>query len=111
MTKNAVDGALMCLVDQPHLQPETFKVVLETGQENPEKIIIPTYQGRGGHPVFIPQFLFQVILDYSDTSTLREVFNEHRESMKRIPVNDPGLLKDTDYPEDLKEVESLYNQD
>ena len=110
MTKKAVDGALMCLVDQPHLRSQTFKVVLDTGEDNPEKIIIPAYQDRGGHPVYIPKFLFKKILEYSDTSTLRDVFNEHRESIIRIPVNDPGLLKDTDYPKDLKEVESLYKQ-
>jgi CTP:molybdopterin cytidylyltransferase MocA len=108
--KTAVQGTLMCLVDQPHLLPETFQAVLDAAEDNPEKIIIPTYQDRGGHPVFIPEFLFQVILDYSDVNTLREVFNQHRESINRIPVDDPGLLKDTDYPEDLEEVESLYMQ-
>lgn len=106
-----MDGGLLCLVDQPHLRPETFKAVVEVGRENPDQIIIPTYQNRGGHPVFIPKLLFKVILDFTDTSTLREVFNEHQDSIKRIHVNDPGLLKDTDYPEDLKEVESLYNQE
>ncbi|MBD3276349.1 MAG: NTP transferase domain-containing protein [Candidatus Marinimicrobia bacterium] len=107
-TETAVQGVLMCLVDQPHLLPETFQAVLDAAQDNPEKIIIPTYQDRGGHPVFIPEYLFQVILDHSDVNTLRDVFNQHRESIKRISVDDPGLLKDTDYPEDLEDMESLY---
>ncbi len=100
--------AMMALIDQPHLRPSTFKQVLEAGHNSPGKIIIPTRNNRGGHPIFLPGFLFQVILKQNDKSNLRVLFKQYRTEIKRVDVDDPGLHMDTDYPEDLLKVEELY---
>jgi CTP:molybdopterin cytidylyltransferase MocA len=106
------EAVLMCLIDQPHITPGTYRTLLEAHRENPQAIIIPTFRERGGHPVVLPAALFPSVLAAPQTATLRDILREHSEMLLRLSVDDAGILDDIDTPEDLKRLEGhfLFNR-
>ena len=103
-------GLLICLIDQPHIKFETFQNIVRKVMSHPEKIIIPVYNNRGGHPVFIPGSLFTEIVKKSAKKSLREVFSNHHDLILRMEVKDPGILEDIDTPADLSRLEILIGR-
>ena len=102
-----VCGSLLCLIDQPHLSPQTYQVVVNQVIHYPDKIIIPTFKSKGGHPVYIPKWLFSEILMTPVTNNLRDVFKNHSNEIHRFDVNDPGIIMDIDTKYDLLKMEKL----
>lgn len=107
-------AVLIQLVDVPAVKPETYKTVISAHKNNPEKIIIPYYNGRHGapcarakrvvhgHPVIFPKKFFKGLLDYPLSKTARDFIHEQpKDNILNIEVNDPGILKDFDTKEDL----------
>ncbi|MCD6578967.1 nucleotidyltransferase family protein [bacterium] len=47
-------GFLVFLGDMPLIKNETIKMVIDEIQKEPEKIIVPEYNGKTGHPTFFP---------------------------------------------------------
>ena len=103
-------GLLICLIDQPHLKSETFRNIVKKVWSNSEKIIIPVFNNRGGHPVYIPESIFPEIVKNSSKKSLREVFSNHQDLILRIAVEDPGILEDIDTPADLNRLENRSAQ-
>ncbi len=101
-------GVLSCLIDQPHILPYTYHAVIMNACSSPKNIIIPTYESRGGHPVYIPRALFSEIIASPPSSTLREIFDTHSDKILRVEINDPGLIEDIDTRNDLRRIETLY---
>ena len=99
-------GALICLVDQPHLSARTYLEMRSLAEEHPERAIVPTYGGRGGHPVYLPSRLFPVTLQAPENTTLRDILRRPDARTLRAELPDPGILEDIDTPEDLARLES-----
>jgi len=102
-------GVILCLIDQPHILPYTYHAVIMHACSYPESIIVPTYEDRGGHPVYLPRCLYQDILKAKPSATLRNILMEHQNSIRRVEINDPGLTQDIDTKEDLYRIEKLYS--
>ncbi|HKJ66523.1 MAG TPA: nucleotidyltransferase family protein [bacterium] len=105
---NETLGVLSCLIDQPHILPYTYHAVIMSACSAPNKIIIPTYQSRGGHPVYIPSTLFPEIVSSPPSWTLRDIFDDNSEEILRVEINDPGLTEDIDTKKDLRRIEVMY---
>ncbi|MBN2384447.1 nucleotidyltransferase family protein [bacterium] len=76
--------------DYPLVRSETLQHLLD--QADP--IVIPTYQGRKGHPVLIDSNLIPALLAEPDHSTLRAFIA--RTGFSPLEVDDPGILSDID---------------
>ncbi len=94
-------GALIGLVDHPLVQAETLEQLTAAAAASPERIIIPTFQGRRGHPTFFPGELLREIYQGHN---LREIIGRHPESITLVPVADEGVVLDMDTPEDYREI-------
>lgn len=103
-------GVVSCLIDQPHLLPYTYRVMIMNACSHPEKIIIPTYHSRGGHPVYIPRALFPEIDSAPAIASLRDILDNHRDQILRVEINDAGILEDIDTKKDLHRLEKWYQQ-
>jgi molybdenum cofactor cytidylyltransferase len=94
-----VDGTLLCLGDQPQMEAGTVRAVLAAGAaEDWQKIVVPSYRMRAGHPILLPGWLWPEILDC--TGTLRDVMAAHRARTHFLVVDTPTILADLDTPED-----------
>jgi len=47
--KSKETNVMLCLIDHPVVERETYKKLCDNAQKN--KIVVPIYKGRRGHPV------------------------------------------------------------
>jgi CTP:molybdopterin cytidylyltransferase MocA len=94
-------GALVCLVDHPLVHPDTLKHLVAKSLEAPDRIIIPTFQERRGHPTLFPKaWLAEIYQGF----TLREIIGRHPDKVTLLPVADEGVVLEMDTPEDYREI-------
>ena len=98
-----VPGCLVALVDHPFVSLTTYLAVHEAAQKFPDKIIIPFYEGRRGHPVYFGKKYFNDLLQAPLSEGARYVVRKHEESIFELPVDDPGILVDIDTPEEYQQ--------
>lgn len=87
---------LICLVDQPAVPPEAVRVLCEAWAEGRGRLLIPTYQGRGGHPVLLDAEFRNELLTLDENGGLRGFFATHQAKVQRVPVNSPYVCRDMD---------------
>jgi molybdenum cofactor cytidylyltransferase len=95
------------LGDQPHLQTETLRHLLEFSAQNQEAICRPAFGGRTGHPVILP-LPSLLELKSSGAATLKEFLNLTPLPGVECVINDPGLTLDLDTPEDYKRLQAYH---
>jgi len=89
------------LGDQPHLQTETLRGLLEFSAHHPAAICQPALGGRPGHPVVLPPGAFAELKN-SPAATLKEFLKLTDRPRLDHAVADPGLLVDLDTPADYQ---------
>ncbi len=93
-------AALICLGDQPQMEAETVRRVVEASQASGEHaLIIPSYQMRAGHPVLLPCRVWPDVLAVA-TGTLKEALAPQRAGAVYVTVDTPSVLADLDTPGD-----------
>lgn len=99
----AVTGSRFLLLpaDIPLIQSATVQKLIN----RPEALVIPTWLGKGGHPVLIGAEHIPRILSAAVDSSLRQVLRQV--PRLRLPVNDPAICLDIDHPEDLERARNL----
>ena len=91
-------NVLLHLADHPIVPEEVVKSI--TSKQD-DRVIIPTCNGKGAHPVFIPQTLVDAILKWDGDGGLRQFWEENKELVNRLPFNQTTeMLIDLDTPED-----------
>jgi molybdenum cofactor cytidylyltransferase len=98
------DAFFVLPVDVPLVEPATIQCLMEVAQENPDKIICPTYRGKRGHPPLLPTSLVPAILEWKGNGGLRAVLSAYENLTLEIAVDDRFILKDIDTPEDYQEL-------
>lgn len=91
-----VEAALSWPVDHAFVEEATADAVLAAAAR--ERIVIPTWRGRGGHPTAFGADFFAAL---RRASTAREVVTAAGAAVVRLPVDDAGVLRDVDGVEDL----------
>jgi molybdenum cofactor cytidylyltransferase len=91
------------LGDQPHLQTDTLRTLLEFSARNPEATCQPVVGDRSGHPIVLPKTAF-ASLKNSAAETLKDFLKLTASPIVQCPLADGGLLLDMDTPEDYKQL-------
>jgi len=98
----------IALGDQPHLQTETLRKLMDFSGLHADAICQPAFEGRTAHPVILPRTVF-ASLKTTEAGTLKEFLKlVKNRSVQRI-INDPGLTLDLDTPEDYKQARASHN--
>ena len=97
-----VEGAGIFLVDHPLIDPATITAL--AAQLKPGRIVLPTYGGRRGHPVFFSADLFSEILDLGPDQGLNVVVRRDAHRIIEVPASHAGVLRDVDTPEDFEKL-------
>lgn len=93
-------AVLLCLVDHPAVSAGTMRLLCEAFHDREAAIVIPSFNGRRGHPVVIGHQLFREILTLDPGHGANEVIRRYNEQTAAIEVSDPGILADIDHPAD-----------
>jgi len=92
---DAAKCVLIALVDHPAVPASVVTNLIAEWQRG-AKIVIPTWQGRGGHPVLVDLSFRSELLMLGQTGGLRELLKTHQSEVKRLPVDSPFIARDMD---------------
>lgn len=92
-------GALIWPVDTPFVSVTAVAAVLAAGTE--ENAVIPTRDGRGGHPLWLGAALWPLVAGVIDAPAgLRTLLEREHAKVRRIDIADSSILADIDTPVD-----------
>jgi molybdenum cofactor cytidylyltransferase len=94
------DVLLVLPGDMPFVKSVTVQQVIQVWSGR-RGIVSPRYNNKRGHPVALPLALRDEILMTSPRSNLHEVIKNHLDERIDLDVDDPGINRDVDRPEDL----------
>jgi molybdenum cofactor cytidylyltransferase len=97
-----IDAFLLALGDQPGLLPDTIHGLIDAWRQSRPPLVVPTFDGRRGHPLLISAKCANDILSLDARQTLRDFVEQHKENISYVPVADPAILLDVDTPEDYR---------
>jgi len=97
-----VTAALIVLGDQPRLQRDIVQRIIEAYV--PDRLVIPSYQMKRGHPILIPRSLWPHVLSVPKDSTLRDVIRAHADRIDYVEAENDSVLRDMDTPEDYQKL-------
>lgn len=98
----SAEATFIVLGDQPALQAATVDSILRKQRENSDRVILPTHEGRRGHPILIPLRFQEEIMQRFDETGLRGLLRAHPGAILELPVDTASILEDIDYPEDYQ---------
>ena len=90
-------------VDHPFVAPRTIDILLGARDEDLLGLwFIPTFEGRGGHPVLWRPHLRPDLFDLRPDAPIRSLLPEFGPQVRRVPVDDPGVVANVDTPEEYR---------
>jgi molybdenum cofactor cytidylyltransferase len=110
LSENASE-VMVVLGDQPFLTVQTAKKLINASARSHKKIIMPSINGRRGHPWIINHILWQEIASLKSPENMRDFFNKHNDEIEYVLVEDGGILKDMDTREDYEQYKPKGRHD
>ena len=99
-----ISGAFLFLVDHPLIDSATIESMI--GHLAPNRIVLPVFQGRRGHPVLFASGILQEILALHSSQGANIVVRKDPARIIEVAVDAPGILLDVDTPEDFEKLRS-----
>jgi molybdenum cofactor cytidylyltransferase len=94
------EAVLVALGDQPQMEPDTGKALLEKYAAGSFPLVLPSYQMRRGHPWLIREELWPEIMALHAPQTMRDFMRVNAFQIDYVEVQTPSILMDLDTPED-----------
>jgi molybdenum cofactor cytidylyltransferase len=94
------DGYLVALADMPFVRPSTVAAVRDALAQG-ALLAAPFWRARRGHPVGFAGALRAELEALAGDAGARRVLEAHAAQLVKVPVGDPGAVRDIDRPADL----------
>jgi len=101
-----LEAVVLCLVDHPLVKAGTVQKLVARFRDSGCPVVIPTFQGKRGHPVLIGRALFDELLRLDPGRGADGVIRAHRAQTQFVAVDDEGILVDVDDPQTYSRLES-----
>ena len=89
-------AVLVALVDHPAVPASEVARLLDARRRTGARLIIPEWEGRGGHPVLVDLAFRAELLGIVPRRGLRALFDAHRAEVLRLPAASPFVARDMD---------------
>jgi len=96
----AADGYLVALADMPFVRPSTISAVRDALAQG-AMLAAPYWRARRGHPVGFAGRLRTELEALAGDEGARRLLDAHAAQLVKVPVGDPGAIRDIDKPSDL----------
>ena len=94
------DGYVVALADMPFVRRTTIAAVRQALEQG-ARLAAPYFRARRGHPVGIAGSFYDELASLRDDEGARRLVAANESALVKIPVGDPGVVRDIDRPEDL----------
>jgi molybdenum cofactor cytidylyltransferase len=91
---------IIALADMPFIRPSSLLAVRES-LERGAPLVAPYFRSRRGHPVGIAGRFRDELLGARGDEGARKLLETQAKALVKIPVGDPGVVRDIDSPADL----------
>jgi molybdenum cofactor cytidylyltransferase len=98
-----IRAVVIALVDHPAVSPQVVHELIDEWKKG-ARLIIPTWQGRGGHPVLVDLRFRAELLHLPPEGGLKSLFTEHRSDVRRLAVDSPFIARDMDTWDDYSRL-------
>jgi molybdenum cofactor cytidylyltransferase len=96
------DGMLLCLVDHPLITATLVSELIEKFYASGKPIVVPTYNGKRGHPAIFSSQLYPELLEAPLDTGARAVVWAHREEVLEVATVEQGVVLNLNDPEALR---------
>jgi CTP:molybdopterin cytidylyltransferase MocA len=95
-------GVFIWPADHPAVSASTIEALARL--RDPARALIPTWRSRRGHPALIGRELFGAIRQIPPREGLRHLWRMRPDVLVEVPVEDPGVVRNVDTPEDYQQA-------
>jgi len=96
---------LVCPGDLPAITPETVTRVIEAIDRG-ALLAVPEHRGRRGHPLAVAPSLLSQVPTLDSRIGLRQLLQRNPDAICRVSVDDPGILRDVDTPDEYERLKT-----
>jgi len=97
-------GLLLCPVDHPLISSQLVSRLIAEFDSDRKLIVVPTHQGRRGHPVIFHASLYAELLDASPNIGARQVVWAHPDAIAEIETDEAGVILNLNDPETMRKA-------
>jgi len=94
------DGYVVALADMPFVRRTSIAAVRDALASG-APFAAPYFRARRGHPVGVSGIFFEQLLASKGDEGAKQLLKENESRLRKIPVGDPGVVRDIDTPDDL----------
>ena len=101
--EKSADAALIALGDQPNVRARVVRKVAAAYRKGDWGIVVPVCRGKRGHPALVDlgRYLSE-IRSLTGEDGLKPVMRGHPDDTLEVEVEDDGVLRDIDTPEEYR---------
>jgi nicotine blue oxidoreductase len=100
----STDGIVLCPVDHPIVSAQLVGDLVERFYSANQAVVLPTYNGRRGHPAIFSNALYSELLAASPDKGARSVVWEHAADVVEVPTDEEGIVLNINDSETLRRV-------
>lgn len=100
LANQGVEGTLLWPVDHPFVELASVLAVLDAARRTRAPVVVPTFEGRRGHPTFFHRDTFLALMTVRDGGA-RAAVRDYGESVIEVEVGSAGVLRGINTPEEL----------
>ena len=93
-------GYLVALADMPFVRRTSIAAVRDALAAG-APLVAPYFRARRGHPVGISGAFFEALLKLKGDEGAKSLLAGNEKRLVKVPVGDPGVIRDIDTPDDL----------
>jgi molybdenum cofactor cytidylyltransferase len=98
------DGIVLCPVDHPLVSARLVADLVEKFYAENRAIIVPTYDGRRGHPAIFSSALYEELLAAPEDRGARAVVWAHTADILDVPTDEEGVVLNINDPQMLHHI-------
>jgi molybdenum cofactor cytidylyltransferase len=98
------EGAMVVPGDMPFIRPTTIQTLVQVFVTDRPRLMAPSYARRRGHPVGLAREAWPEALALAPPQSLRDYLRDRSREIRYVVVDDPGILKDLDRPDDYERI-------
>jgi len=100
-----IDALLVWPVDFPHVELNSVQSLIDRFQKaDAPAIVLPEFEGRGGHPTIFARRVFAELLAAPDSEGAKAVVKAERERVVRVQVADRAVVDSLNTPKAYMEL-------
>jgi molybdenum cofactor cytidylyltransferase len=104
------DAVIIHPVDHPLISASLIDALVSRYVRNGSPVVIPTCNGKRGHPVLFSQSLFDELKNAPQEIGARAVVRMHQADVDEVKTNEEGILLNIDSPEDYVHLQEIVEK-